>query len=111
MKNRDTLKTLHQNEYGAIRKCSCCDEIQIIFGTYFCSLPEETFMQFAKYLDAQQLNMADQMESMPACQRMLINTGTEKHMLAVRKKELTGLVEVVTMAAILLEAENLLQTF
>ena len=51
MKKSDTLKTLHQNSFGVVAICKCCNEIQIRFGTTILNFSIKEFYIFNKTFD------------------------------------------------------------
>lgn len=51
MINQKTMKILHENDFGHIAKCPCCEELQVALGNVLLTFSESDYLQFDNFFD------------------------------------------------------------
>ena len=102
------LIILHQNEFGYVGKCPCCDEIQFSFGNVLSHVPLKGFIALNKGLNKKYKSIQSEMYKMPDGKKTLIQTSASEVIVSLSKKELETLIELFDQAVLSLEVRQLL---
>lgn len=51
MSHNNSINIIHENSFGHIAKCKCCDDIQIKFGNAILSFDENEFREFNSFFN------------------------------------------------------------
>jgi|TARA_R110000782_G_scaffold237188_1_gene323368 predicted N-acyltransferase len=102
---KDNLYILHENKFGYIAKCFCCNQIQVSLGNTVFNFSKKEYEEFDSYLNEIR---ATHIKSLSKNQKYIIRTNKEGVAITVTNNELLAIVELLNFANILLEVSDLM---
>lgn len=98
--------TLVQEKYGVISRCNGCRIVDLTFGNFSMQLNDEDFIIFHSFIRNYSQRYANIKEDL--CRDIKITTQLDNLQLIVCYRELIQLREMLADAALIMEAEELL---
>ena len=81
------LQIVHNNEFGYIGKCPCCNEIQFCLGNIVSFMPEPDFLKLYNSFRKIDDNVADRSLMMPNGKRIMLRTPVDNFLLSLSINE------------------------
>ena len=103
------ISLIHDNKLGYAASCHNCNEIQLVIGNLFFHVSTEKFKNFIHCMIRDKEAMFAEFNKMSPCQKLLLRTKDENLKIAVNKKELYQLFELIEITSLMLEVDNLLK--
>lgn len=104
MNRHSSTDKLHQNEYGYVLTCTCCDELQLHFGNVMIQMPVRGLQNLSSVM----VEMKDSREGKPEVGRYLIRTPQQNMYITATESEFDGLIELVETSLCMYEVNKLL---
>jgi len=102
---KDNLYMLHENNFGYIVNCSCCNQVQVSLGNTVFNFSKKEYQEFDSYFNEVR---ESQIQSLNRNQKYIIKTNKEGVAITVTNDELLATVELLNFANILLEVSDLM---
>lgn len=103
------FKILHQNRFGYVAKCACCNEVQFAIGNLVSHLPQEAFMQLFHAFQEAATNIEERVLDLPNGQKILLQTPMTNLFLSLSIEEFAGSVDLLEQARLMLLVGDLLK--
>lgn len=105
---KSSMNLLHHNEFGIIKQCSCCGEIHLAMGNILFHIEAHEFTAFKNGFDKHKEDMLAEYEYMCPNRKLILETKDDNLKLIVNKVELLQLFELLDMASIMIETQDIL---
>ncbi len=107
LKNRTTMTVLHQNDFGNIAKCTCCQELQLNLGSVILTFSEEEFHQFDNFFNDIREDFVTEKPTNNCNKRYVIVTNHKGIILSLSYAELYNTIELLNFSTIMLSVNKL----
>lgn len=105
MKQHSETETLHENEFGQVLLCGCCNDLQLHFGNVLIQMP----IKGVENLHIVIQEMAQRHANCPPNGRFIIRTPQKNMSITASKAEFAGLIELIDTSLYMYEVKKVLQ--
>lgn len=106
MRRSEKIKTIHENSFGSISKCPCCEDIQVTLGNVVLTFSEEEYVEFDLFFDEIRRDF-ETLEGKTA-QKYIIRTNRNGLALSLTHQELEATLELFNFSKIIRSANKLI---
>ncbi len=101
------MKILHENDFGNIAKCHCCQELQLSLGNVILTFSEEEYLQFDNFFNEIREDFATEKPTPNEHRKYVVTTNHKELVLAFSYKELQDTIELLNFSTIMLSVNKL----
>ena len=106
--NQKTMKILHENSFGHIAKCPCCEEFQLILGNVLLTFSENDYLQFDNFFDEIRADIVTEKPSTNSKRKYVIVTNYNGLVLSLTYPELLNTMELLNFSTMMISVNNLM---
>lgn len=106
-KKKSTMTVLHENSFGNISKCSCCDELQLTLGNVIICFSEEEYADFDIFFNEIREDFKKENRTKSKSKKYVIRTNQNGLILNFSYKELKQTIELLNFSTIMLSVNKL----
>ena len=106
--NQRTMKILHENEFGNIAKCRCCQELQLSLGNVLLTFSEEEYIQFDSFFNEIREDFATEKPTNNCNRKYVVVTNHQGLVLSFSYRELWNTIELLNFSSIMLSVNKLM---
>lgn len=107
LENRTTMTILHENDFGNIAKCTCCEELQLTLGNVIICFSEEEYADFDTFFDEIRNDFKKEILTKSKFKKYVIRTNRDGLILNFSYKELKQTIELLNFSTIMLSVNKL----
>ncbi|MCB9359743.1 MAG: hypothetical protein H6587_11010 [Flavobacteriales bacterium] len=101
------MKILHENEFGNIAKCKCCQELQLSLGSVIITFSEKEYMNFDNFFDEIRKDFAIEKPSESKQKKYVVVTNHKGLVLSFTYQELYNTIELLNFSTLMLSVNQL----
>lgn len=102
-----SMEILHENDFGYISKCNCCDDLQLNFGNVIISLSEEEYLEFDTFFNEIRKDFNIEKEDVGFNRKYIIHSNLNGLTLSFSNKELQKTIELLNFSTLMLSVNEL----
>ena len=106
--NQKTMKILHENEFGNIAKCRCCQELQLSLGNVLLTFSEKEYIQFDSFFNEIREDFATEKPTNNCNRKYVVVTNHKDLVLSLSYQELWNTIELLNFSTIMLSVNKLM---
>jgi len=108
MSRQKSMKILHENNFGHIAKCPCCEELQLNLGNVVLTFSENEYLQFDNFFDEIRADIAMDKSLVSSKRKYVIVTNHDGLVLSLTHAELLNTMELLNYSTIMISVNNLM---
>tara|TARA_B100000809_G_scaffold46543_1_gene40950 strand:- start:5301 stop:5642 length:342 start_codon:yes stop_codon:yes gene_type:complete len=106
--NQKTMKILHENNFGHVAKCPCCEEFQLILGNVLLTFSENDYLQFDNFFDEIRADIVTEKPRTNSKRKYVIVTNYNGLVLSLTYSELLKTMELLNFSTMMISVNNLM---
>jgi hypothetical protein len=107
IENRTAMRILHNNNFGNIAKCTCCNDLQLTLGNVLISFTEEEYLDFDLFFDEVRIDFKNEIEKGDYNKDYVIRTNKDNLTLLFSYQELKDTIELLNFSTLMLVVNKL----
>lgn len=104
---KQTMKILHENDFGNIAKCECCQELQLCLGSVILTFSEEEYLEFDNFFDEIRKDFATENPTQNRSKKYVVVTNHKGLVLSFTYQELYNAIELLNFSTLMLSVNQL----
>ena len=109
MSNQTSMNILHENTFGHVARCSCCDDIQLNLGTIIFHLSVKEYVEFDTFFNEIRKDLFSCKSNELNTGKYIIRTNHNNMILSFSYQELKDTIELLNFSNIMLSVNDLTQ--
>ena len=106
MRNRLSMKVLHENNFGYIAKCKCCSDLQLNLGNVIVTFSTKEYADFDLFFNEIREDFSLEIED-GSSRKYIIRTNLNNLVLSLSYQELQDTIEILNFSNIMLSVNQL----
>lgn len=108
LENRSTMKILHENDFGNVAKCKCCNDLQLSLGNILLTFSEEEYFLFDSFFDEIRQDFATEKPTNNCNRKYVIVTNHKGLVFSLSYRELSKTIELLNFSSMMLSVNKLM---
>jgi hypothetical protein len=102
------MKILHENNFGHIAKCQCCEELQLNLGNVLLTFSEEEYLQFDNFFDEIRTDIFTDTSYINPNRKYVVVTNYKGVVLSLTHTELVNTIELLNFSTMMISVNKLM---